>query len=265
VAIWDAMKNRRVWAMTGDKIEVDFDVNGTRMGDECSSGSQRIISGKVKAAHAIDYVDILRNNKLIKRYSQYEFEEKELSETIHSELYLEVGWGAKDNTTNWDIQLTIPGGKIIDIDTRFRGQEVVSPVEKTKGSSVKYYTGKCQQINDNTVAFQAQSTGNPTNYTPATQGISIELKAPLSGTVEAIINGQEISIPIARLIKGAKTGNLAEIDSPAYRFHRLPKPEEMNWDISLEDNFEQDAVYTMRVRQKNDQWAWSSPIFTTLE
>ena len=106
--------------------------------------------------------------------NQYDFKEEILGETIQSKLYIEVGWGAKGSIANWDVQVEIPNGKLIDIDTRFRGQLVVSPDVKEKGSPVKYYTGKCTEVNDNTVGFIAQGTGNPTNYTPATQGISME-------------------------------------------------------------------------------------------
>lgn len=51
------------------------------------------------------------------------------------------------------------------------------------------------------------------------------------------------------------------IDSPAYRFHRAPLPWEFEWTLALDDAGSGPDVYYVRVRQKNDQWAWSSPVF----
>jgi hypothetical protein len=68
-------------------------------------------------------------------------------------------------------------------------------------------------------------------------------------------------MPLSRLIEGARTGHLSGIDSPAYRFHRAPLTHEFDWNIQWNDTAEPGDSYYVRVRQLNDQWAWSSPIF----
>lgn len=43
--------------------------------------------------------------------------------------------------------------------------------------------------------------------------------------------------------------------------HRAPLPWEFEWTLALDDTGSGPDVYYVRVRQKNDQWAWSSPVF----
>jgi hypothetical protein len=72
-----------------------------------------------------------------------------------------------------------------------------------------------------------------------------------------------VNVLLARLLKGARAGRLGKIASPAYRFHRAPRRWEFDWRGELEGRApdpEQADAYTLRVRQMNDQWAWSSPI-----
>ncbi|MFA5689991.1 MAG: hypothetical protein WC959_12785, partial [Kiritimatiellales bacterium] len=79
--------------------------------------------------------------------------------------------------------------------------------------------------------------------------------------IVANINGQKETIPLQRLIAGAHTGHLGDIDSPCYRFSRAPLPHELNYQFTVQDSGDAGDFYYLRVRQKDDQWAWSSPIF----
>ena len=63
--------------------------------------------------------------------------------------------------------------------------------------------------------------------------------------------------------EGALAGRLGQIDSPAYRFHRMPLWSELDWTEVFDDSQTRagrDDVYYLRVRQVNRQWGWSSPI-----
>ena len=84
---------------------------------------------------------------------------------------------------------------------------------------------------------------------------------PAQGSIQANINGQIVSMPLTRLVEGACTGHLGGIDSPAFRFHRAPLPNEFSWNLNWEDFGKPGDYYYARIRQLNDQWAWSSPIF----
>jgi hypothetical protein len=86
---------------------------------------------------------------------------------------------------------------------------------------------------------------------------------PFRANVKAVINGRRVELPVRRLLEGAHAGRLAKIGSAGYRLHRAPRLWEFDWEGDMEDVAEDDGrcdVYTLRVRQMNDQWAWSSPI-----
>ena len=85
---------------------------------------------------------------------------------------------------------------------------------------------------------------------------------PRSAKVYALLNGVRAEHSLAELIQGARSGSLDHTDAPCWRFNRVPQPGELNWNWSFSDQDKaEDGFYYLRVRQTNDQWAWSSPVF----
>jgi hypothetical protein len=81
-------------------------------------------------------------------------------------------------------------------------------------------------------------------------------------------------VPLERALKGAVTGySTPDIEAAAWRIHRAPRREEFLWDIRYTapesgegpaaagtEGLDGGDFYYVRVRQKNGQMAWSSPI-----
>jgi len=264
-AIWDAIVARRTWAMTGDRIDLQFAVNGAPMGAEIAKTDSRDIHVNVVGGAAIDYVDIIKNNRLWRRISPCEVAQPAEGETFRTLIYLELGWSDRGRQVDWDVSLSVDGGRVLSIDPRFRGQEVVSPVEKEDGSSCDYHSSHWALAGENGVAFRTMTCGNPNSSTSATQGLCMEVEMPADGNIQATLNDQSHTIPLARLRQGALVGDIEGWHSPAFRFHRAPREWEYRWTIDLADDEPGDGdprdVYYARVRQVNDQWAWSSPVF----
>ena len=89
---------------------------------------------------------------------------------------------------------------------------------------------------------------------------------PRDAKVYAVMNGVRDEYTLAELMEGARSGSADHTDAPSWRFNRAPLEEEWKWSFSWEDADEPSAVpgdgyYYARVRQRNDQWAWSSPVF----
>ena len=173
---------------------------------------------------------------------------------------MELGWGERGKAVPWDVELRISDGEILRVEPRFRGREVVSPVEGESEES-GFYESSWTRADELATRFKTTTRSNPNNATNASQGMCLEVNMPLEASVFAIINGQQVEMPLSRLVEGARTGHLGGIDSPAYRFHRAPLPHEFNWSCQWSDRGEAGDVYYVRVRQLNDQWAWSSPVF----
>ncbi len=64
--ILEAMRSRRVFATTGDQIEIDFRLNGVIQGQSVKTNDKPNLSYTILATDEIDTVDVLRNSEVIK-------------------------------------------------------------------------------------------------------------------------------------------------------------------------------------------------------
>ncbi len=277
-AIWEALWARRTYALTGDRIGVQFAINDQPMGAVLPGDGRREIAFDVIGGAPLDCVDVIKNGAVLRRFSAPDFPQRAMGvgpgvsalrdgEVLHTKLLLELGWGARNVRVDWDVRFGISEGKLLAIEPRFRGAEVVAPQEADPGVHQRNHTSQWTYEGELGVAFRTVTHGNPNNMTPATQGMCLEVEVPAAGEVWAEINGHRVSFPVEALLEGARAGRLGKIDSPAYRFHRAPRWEELAWRGSFDDVTapDDDAVYYLRVRQANDQWAWSSPIWVRTE
>lgn len=259
--VWNALYERRMFALTGDKMDMRFCVNDAAMGSMIEACDTRKIEFDLKAGGPIDCVDVLRDGELVKRFSQYEMNRADEAgdALIHTKIYLELGWGARHRSCQWEAELGLSDGEIKTVEPRFRGHEVVSPVEADDIGS--YHTSKVLEKSEQSVRFQTVTSGNPNNSTNMSQGMCIEVLMPRKATVWANLNGKRVEWTLGSLMEGARSGVMKDIDSPAWRFNRAPEPREWKWSGQWEETDSTGSNYYLRVRQRNDQWGWSSPVF----
>jgi len=259
--IWEAIQSRRTYALTGDRIELQFAINGNPMGSIINEHIDgRNIEISVSGGGPIDYIEIVKNNKAIHRASATDFEIPEPGDVIKTKLFIEIGWG-KMIEQRWDVRLEIGNGKLIAVEPRFRGEYVVAPKDKEEG---EYQYSSWHREGERTVRFKTRTNGNPTVLTNANQGIMLEVEMPVDGKVIANFNGKKVEYTLRQLLTGGRAGYIGGFVSAAYRFHRAPKTEEYEWRITFQDAAEKTRgydFYYVRVCQKNGQWAWSSPIW----
>ena len=150
-AIWQALFNRRTYALTGDRMLLDYAVGGTPMGGIRTPGRAGGLSMLIDAGAPVDYVDVIHNNRLVRRVSPTEVgagrggreagavgpdaaagpdvasAALEAAGTIRTKLFLEVGWGPRGKRADWQVDFGISEGELLDVDARFRGPDVLSP------------------------------------------------------------------------------------------------------------------------------------------
>lgn len=266
-SIWKAIQARRTYALTGDRIELDFRINSTCMGSVIEAPTRkRSIHIAVRGGGAIDSVELLCNNRTILRRSAHEeLPATSIGDAIHAKLLLQLGWGERGETTAWDVRFGIEDGEILAVEPRFRGAEVLAP---TSDEPDQYAFSTCRRIDDHSVRVQTRTTANPTTNTNATQGVCLEVRMPRSAGVHVDLgNGTVIRYALEDLIDGSRTGYVGGLVTPAYRLARAVLPHEFEWTIDHEDTAGPDSTdaardwYYVRVRQRNGQCAWSSPIW----
>jgi hypothetical protein len=63
--VMDALKSRRCYATTGDKIFLDFRINGRLMGEEIKTNDKPRITAAVEGSDALREIVVFKNNKPI--------------------------------------------------------------------------------------------------------------------------------------------------------------------------------------------------------
>ncbi|KPP91374.1 MAG: Protein of unknown function (DUF3604) [Rhodobacteraceae bacterium HLUCCA08] len=255
---WRAMQDRRTNALTGDRIHLLADIDGAVQGSVIAPRPAAALSVEAVAGGAIDQIDILRNGRLWHRISPAITPAPIDPDGDEILLFLELGWGARGSRHDWDVALTLDGGRIHAVEPRLRGPEIVSPLEGSDSGHSLPRIG----LEGDAVTLSVTAEANPNNTTPAMQGMMLRARLPSEAVVEARLGDRQIRIPAARLYEGAKSGNLGPIDSPAWRIHQLPRPQDWQWagQVPLGALSAGETIY-LRLRQVSGQMAWTSPIF----
>ena len=249
--IWEGLRSRHTCCATGDKINIDFRLNDAFMGDVVK-GDKRRIYLNVTGESCIDYVDIVKNNKLIARLNGPLIPVTPKGDTIRCKIKMEYGWNREEKYVPWNGKITIPC---------FRGAAFTSPQE----GDTEFHThiNPIAGSTDTAVELALHTTKNPNTVTPATQAVILDVEMPLDGIITSDFNGKAFSHTLAELLEGSRSHFMRGWLSEAVLFNRA-MPESC-WTVEhyMEDcEPENDTdFYYVRVRQKDQQWAWSSPIW----
>lgn len=253
-SIWDAIQQRRTYALTGDNIIVGFSVNGHPMGDICPADDQRWIEVDVQAVDAIDYIEVLHNNRVIHRESVLPDDE---TDNVYNVCF-EMGWAELDKAYDWDVQLQIEDGKLLAAEPHIRGAD---PRETPEDLNFTYT--KVMQPGPNCYHIQTRTRQNPSLHTSATESVTLRIEGTSDTRIKATFNGQEQTVKLGELLTGSRTFYTAGFVSPAVCLHKANPHHQLDRRFALSHRSlsSQRDWYTVRVRQRNNQWAWSSPIW----
>jgi len=257
-AIWRALEARQTWALTGDRIELALAVNGAPMGSEIEATPERTLEVDVRAGGAIDYVEVVKNGVGWARRDGLSAG-AESTARFRGKLALRLGWGEAGEATEWQARLAVRNGRLLGLEPRLRGEE---HPESRWGFDGRFHFARVERVGDEIRLF-TRSWKNPTTRTDTTQQVSLEIEGDGETRIEAEVNGSKLDVSLAELRHGPRAGLLDGFVSPAWQLSRAVPETEYAWRCTWEDveSGARTAHYYVRVRQKNDQWAWSSPVF----
>lgn len=259
-SLWNAMAARHVCGATGDKIKIDFRINGARMGD-VTSGNTREIYVAVEAMNHIDYVDIIKNGQCLSRLSAPHTVVKPTEQTIRAKVKIDFGWNREEEYVHWQGRLRLSEGTLNGVQPCFRGAAFTSP--QPGEPEFRTRVNRILNTTDKSVELDLYSTKNPNTTTPATQGVVLDVTMPRNGKIIAEVNGQKFAYTLDELLEGSKAHFMRGWLSEAVQFHRAATENTFAVGEVLTDNCPEKNTdyYYVRVRQRNGQWAWSSPIW----
>lgn len=259
-AIMEALRNRRTYAVTGDRIELDFTCNGRPMGSSLPFAQRRRLAVAVKGWGQIDRVEVLKNNRVIHR----DFPADRVPGAARWDrpvvLRFEYGWGpwaalGWGGTADWRFRIEIEGGRIEALQTCFapgplderRRDRVVS--REASAVEVESFTALKQQVDDFAQkAIVLRVMGGPNTR------VRVACEKP---------RRCELTQTLAQLERSSETLYTGDFPLESAMLNRVAFADHAQTAFTVDDEDGGAAVnwYYARVFQANGQMAWSSPIW----
>lgn len=252
--LWDALEARRTWALTGDRIDLALSVNGVAMGGVAPPAEARDVAVAVRGGDGLDAIEILHDERVVHRASL----PPDPAPPGRVKVHLEVGWGERDRATPWDVAVRVHRGTLHDVEPRFRG--AFPSVPPPEGEP---FAPHALEVDGNAARFTTRTWPHPYSRVPASEGICLELDGDDATELEVDANGERFTVPLDDLRHGARTRHVGGFVSPAVRLRRAIGEAEFATTLHFSHRPEHVThdLYRVRVRQRNDQWAWSSPVW----
>ncbi|NKB34392.1 MAG: DUF3604 domain-containing protein [Pseudomonadales bacterium] len=265
-AIFDGMKAKRTYATTGDRIILDFDVNGTGMGQRADYSESRSINGRAIGTAPIKSIQLLKNDEIV-------WEQEYLtSEEMGGEQQILVSFSS-DPTPFY--RGDAPRGW-----RHWRGQLSVSGATVAAAESMDFFnpTTQAMLVNSNTINFRTITRGDTSSILLTLEDVSDNStlsfdfeeatetgSAPPFYRQHSTIGATQAEISLNELIDGKISLALPTQDFPddAITLRRVISAGEKDISFAFEDpGFpDQGDYYYFKVEQANDAIAWSSPIW----
>ncbi len=259
-AIFDAIRNRRTYAVTGDRIDLDFHLNGRIMGQELPYTRQRSLNIEVRGWDVVDRVEVLKNNRVVHRDFPMDAVPTAESWRRPVALRFEYGWGpwpalGWGGTADWEFTIAVENGKIEAVQPcfvtgpldEFRRDRIL---ERTETSvKVRSFTALKQQVDDySQKAIVLRVQGAP--ETRVTVTCTRPRPCSLTQTFAQLNESNEMLFT-------------AKFPWESAMLHRVVFEENhlSRFTFEDEDDGKEANWYYVRVVQANGELAWSSPIW----
>lgn len=262
-ALFDALRERRTYAATGDRIQLEVTLNGRPMGAELPFTDEREIAVRVTGQDSIAHVELIRNGRTIARH----FPEDDVGEAVplpgRVKCRLQYGWGpwadlSLDRVCEWDITVQIDNGRILRALPCFQ----TAPFDEHRRDRLRI-------VADNEVRLQSATTRQGCYGEDPTKSVVLEVEGEADSVLTVRLASPREQTTSARLGDLA-VDNVVEFTgvftSESYILGRLIAPGEYTANLRWTDNRPHSAGapadwYYVRVTQHNGQMAWSSPIW----
>lgn len=274
-SLWEAFLARRVYGVTGDRIELEFTVNGAPMGGIIEASGPREIRVKVRGSDALDRIEVVRNGRVIATHChQGTWELPQPGVRTRFKLRVEAGWGPRPNEIDvpdrhWQGELALDGGRFIGYEPCWvsPGQGVPHLAQEVAAFTMRSSSQDAVKPSQNANVFEFEAT-------PEAE-LLIRLNGlEERGTVQAFASGSRVMWFRDDCVRMLQKHCGLEPDSheredPYYlmaykaKLHRVI-PEvgyQAEWAIQDDESITGEIHYRIRVEQRNGQRAWSSPIW----
>ena len=263
-AIWDAFLSRRTYAVTGDRIKADFHVNGAPLGQEITAKGKREVELYVETCDFLNKIEVIKNGRVIRCLTGDE-SPADSTGMVKAKIRIEWGWGSKRDVVRWDGDVSLSQGRLASVETCFGGMHILDPEDPIVYEQKEPLSHKLVSKSDTGCEWYSNTIGNPLARHSSTQAIILEVEMPVEGQLVLNINGNHYEHRLAELLKGSCVHFMKGLFSEAVRIHKAVHESCYTFRDVFSDNEPENEIdyYRLRVSQKNNQWAWLSPIWVS--
>ncbi len=265
-AIFDALRALRTYATTGERIILDFEVNGSPMGTRAAMDRNRKLKGRVIGTAPLESVSILKNDQLLwsQSYAPTDFRRGEPTQLAISFNSSAEPINLRDNPRGyrpWAGTLDVQGATIVEGHIATNASTSLSAIKPSKDGRWTFRTASRGAGSTLILTLDEVKAG-------ATLTLNIDGGQEFGGAPPIFRQHQALD-PATLLVRltDLKGGAVvARIPAPDYQdeisVRRLPAGGTLEANFEVEDTgvLEGDYYY-VRVLQRNDAMAWSSPVW----
>ncbi len=259
-SIMEAIKGRRTYAVSADRIELDFRLNGKWMGETLPSVASRNIFVKVKGQDVIDRVEVLRNNKVIYRNHPVDKDTSRYSWEKPILCRIEFGWGPWDffnleRVTDWEFNVNVTGGKIVSATPCFQS----GPYDENRRN-------KITRLDDHLCQFKSYTSRKQAYEERATNSVILEIQGSPETELDLSLSQPgniRLNKTLGELAASSDITFTGDFPSESIMIHRIVFNENYQTAFEFSDQHDTETTdwYYVRVTQANGSLAWSSPIW----
>lgn len=273
-SLWEALLHRRTYGVTGDRMVIDFGVDGAPMGSVIRRRGEVRIVASVTGESAIDRVELLRNGRVIATHCHADtWEIEPPGPDVHAKLRITVGWGPGHEygfsaaERRWKGCLSIEGGEI----------------GAARGCFTRFGQ-RLRKLSDSQWEWEL-TTSDRRHPEENIQGVIFELTGTRDSQLSLENDGHRVQLSLAEALRSSQVIPLLDetraalrdqfrltpedIASPDVLYHNAPKikihravsEDGFTARATFSDDGPPGSYYYLRVSQTNGQMAWTSPIW----
>jgi hypothetical protein len=259
-SIMEALKARRTYGVSADRIELNFRLNGHWMGETIPKTTARKIHVKIKGQDVIDRVEVLRNNEVIHRDHPIDRKVTAASWKQPVLCRIEFGWGPWGDLNmaricDWRFKAVVHNGKILSATPCFQS----GPFDEDRRNRIT-------TVDDTSCEVVSYTSRTQAYEERATNSIILTIQGSPDTTLEVIATQPTpatITKSLSQLARSSDVLFTGPFTSESVLLHRAVFAENYVCEFDLTDERETQGTdwYYVRVVQSNGSLAWSSPIW----
>lgn len=258
-AILEAIRARRTWALTGDRIEIDFSANGAPLGSSVAAGQQLEIAFAVRGRDELDAVEIVQDGRIVHRAFAGEVLAGDDVFERPVQVRLEWGWGpwgalALERVCDWVMEVKLSGGRI----ERFFPCLQSMPFDEQRRH-------RFERRGETGLAIRSYSSRRNAYRENPNQSVVLELTAGPEASLELSLTepaAHKTVTRLADLVRGSHNLFTGPFPKESLQWHRVAPlaASSASGRCTLGVPPGRSYVY-LRARQRNGHMAWASPVF----